>query len=170
MFKAAGLAGIIISAGLLGIMKAYELKEKIKLLEDFLQMLLEIKGQINYFRQPLINIFNYKRQNIGSEAFIFLDSISVDIAEKEAEISQIWAYNIENIYGHKFSADELDILKFPGTFIGQTDYENQIAQFNYAESRLTQKIASVKAEYMEKGPLFRKIGFFMGGLAALIFI
>ena len=48
MLRLAGLLGIVIALGLLGIMKSQQLGARVKLLEDFLQMVLELKGQISY--------------------------------------------------------------------------------------------------------------------------
>ena len=57
MLRLAGLLGIVIALGLLGIMKSQQLGARVKLLEDFLQMVLELKGQISYFKEPLPAIF-----------------------------------------------------------------------------------------------------------------
>ena len=57
MLKFVGLIGIVLSLGLVGIMKYEQLKTRVNLLEDFLQMILELKGQIGYFKEPLPLIF-----------------------------------------------------------------------------------------------------------------
>ena len=53
MLKLAALMGIVAGCGLGGILKAAELKERIRLLDEFFKMILSLKSEINYFREPL---------------------------------------------------------------------------------------------------------------------
>ncbi len=171
MIKAVGLIFMVAASGLMGMMKSVELKERIELLEDYLKMVLEVKGHINYFREPLMVIFDCEGKNQLSKAFEFLDRLRHDLAEKNAEIDQIWAQNVDLIYERcPLLPEDMDLLKYPGTFIGQTDYENQLAHFDYLEKRLDEQIASSRDVFRIKGPLYRKIGFFVGGLAAIMVI
>ncbi|MEE0796327.1 MAG: hypothetical protein UIJ88_00670, partial [Anaerovoracaceae bacterium] len=57
MLKALGLMGLVTVCGLIGMMKAGELRRRAELLEDFQSMMIEVKGHINYFREPLPDIF-----------------------------------------------------------------------------------------------------------------
>ena len=52
-----------------------------------------------------------------------------------------------------------------GSFIGQTNYENQKMQFEYLEKRL-----EAREESRVKGPMYRRIGFFGGAVAALVLL
>ena len=171
MFKIAGLLGLIAGTGLIGVMKAADLKERIILLEDYLQMLLDIKGHINYFREPLLKIHTDRRENRSSEAFELFDKVRHELSQKDAEISQIWAQNVNLTYRNtSLLQEDLELFIYPGSFIGQTDYENQLARFEYLEKRLTEQIEKAREGYLQKGPLYRKLGFFAGGLGAIIFI
>jgi len=171
MLKIAGLIGLIAGTGLMGVMKASELKERIRLLEDFLQMILDVKGYINYFREPLIKIHRGEGKKCGSEAFELFDKVRHDLSQKDAEIDQIWAQNVHHTYGNTcLDTEDLELFIYPGTFIGQTDYDNQLARFDYLERRLTEQIEKAREASSQKGPLYRKLGFFAGGLAAIIFI
>ena len=171
MFKFAGLMGLVLGTGLIGIMKSFQLKERIRLLEDYLQMILDVKGYINYFREPLIQIYRNEGKKCGSEGFELFDRVRHDLTEKEAEISQIWAQNVDKIYASTcLGPEDIELLKYPGFFIGQTDYENQLARFEYLEKRLVEQIEAARENYVKTGPLYRKLGFFAGGLAAIFFI
>ena len=171
MFKVIALLGLICGGGLLGIMKARELKERTDMLEDFLQMILGVRGYINYFREPLIMIHSGQGENERSKAFEMFDIIRTELSQKNAEIAEIWAQKVDEYYGDTcLDSEDLELLKYPGTFIGQTDYENQIARFAYLENRLKEQIDKAREVYSHQGPLYRKLGFFAGGLAAIIFI
>ena len=47
MLKFAGIVGLVAALGLIGILKAEELKSRVKDLEDFLRMCLFLKSKIN---------------------------------------------------------------------------------------------------------------------------
>ena len=54
-----------------------------------------------------------------------------------------------------------------GSFIGQTDYENQQMQFSFLETRLQEQLTEAREDCRQKGPMYRRIGFFGGAIAAL---
>lgn len=171
MIKMAAITVIVLGAGLLGVTRASQLKKRIILLEGFLCMILELKGQINYFREPLMNINIHMREKADSEAFILLERVCHDLREKEAQISKIWAQKTKEIYNSSaLEEEDIKLFCYAGTFIGQTDFENQLARFQHLERRLGEQINSAKENYNRKGPLYRKIGFLAGGITAIIFI
>ena len=78
-------------------------------------------------------------------------------------ISLIWGQKVDEIYGDSpLDKEDRELLKYPGTFIGQTDYENQAARFEYFEIRIKERIEAARKDYAIKGSLYRKIGFFCG--------
>lgn len=171
MFKIIGLVGFVLASGLAGMMKASELQERIRLLEDFYKMILEMKGQINYFREPLIDIFHKTEQKQGSKAFQFLGLCRSGLEEKNGEINHIWKENIEEVYKKtSLTKEDKETFCYVGNFIGQTDYENQLQQFQYIEKRLLAQLEEARKNYGVKGPMYRRIGFFAGGIVAIVFL
>ena len=171
MFKVTALIGLLCGCSMLGAVKSLNLKERIRLLEDYLKLMLEIKGNINYFRQPLVNIRPEKGSDCFSEAYNLFNGISFELKQKEAEISEIWAKNVDRIYRDtQLKPDDIELFKYAGSFIGQTDYENHLARFEYLEERLEKQINAARDNYNKQGPLYRKIGLFAGVLAVIIFI
>ena len=83
MLKLIGLLGLVIACGLSGIMKAGDLKKRVALLEDYLQMIIELKGQINYFREPLPDIFDKLKKTIVLPPISFL-TVSARSSGKKA--------------------------------------------------------------------------------------
>ena len=51
-------------------------------------MIIEIKGQINYFREPLPDIFDKLRKNGDSKAFSLLNGLRDEIGEKGGDHGQ----------------------------------------------------------------------------------
>ena len=86
MLKILGLLGIVAACGMAGILKTKDLKRRVILLEDYLRMIIEIKGQINYFREPLPDIFDKLRKNGDSKAFSLLNGLRDEIGEKGGDM------------------------------------------------------------------------------------
>ena len=132
-------------------------------------MIIELKGQINYFREPLPDIFDKLKKNDRSAAYIILDSLGTQLREKGGEIVKIWPEKVEEIYkSEPVTADDMEIMKYPGEFIGQTDFENHIYHFTYLEEKLKKQIIEAQESYKKKGPMYSKIGFFLGSIGAII--
>lgn len=171
MVKAIMIAGFVAACGFLGTIKAGELKERIVLLEDFRRMLLYLKGKINYFREPLTTMVETDEKNGRSKAFKLLIEAGTALNEKNEEMGQIWGQETDRIYrGTPLTESDMEIIRYPGCFLGQTDWQNQQASFDYLEQRLGEQLAEAGQAYASRGPLYRKIGFFAGSLAAIIFI
>ena len=174
MLRLAGLLGIVLSLGLAGIFKAQQLKARVSLLEDFMQMVLELKGQISYFREPLPLIFSKVDKRTGSRACMLLGAVESRLGRQDGQdagITEIWSFNVEEIYKNTpLTPDDLETLKYLGSFVGQTDYDNHIFHFSYLEEKLGRQIDEAKANLKLKGPMYRKIGFFLGATLAILLI
>ena len=68
MLKIIGIIGLITASGLAGIMKAYRLKRRIYLLEDYMKMIMDLKSRINYMKEPLPDIFRRVEKTDDSKA------------------------------------------------------------------------------------------------------
>ena len=171
MLKILGLLGIVAACGMAGILKTKDLKRRVILLEDYLRMIIEIKGQINYFRDPLPDIFDKLRKNGDSKAFSLLNGLRDEIGEKGGDMVKIWPLKIEETYKNEpLKEDDMDIFRYPGEFMGQTDYDNHIYHFSYVEDKLQKQIENAREELRQKGPMYGRIGFFLGAMIAIIFI
>lgn len=171
MAKILIIVGFVAACGFMGTLKAGELKERITLLEDFRMMIIYMKGKINYFRQPLTTMAEKESQNEHSRAFNLLGETGTALGQKNDDMSQIWAREATRIYKNTpLTAEDMELIRYPGCFLGQTDWQNQQASFEYLEHRLSEQIKQAGQAYAAKGPLYRKIGFFAGGLIAIIFL
>ena len=171
MAKILIIVGFVAACGFMGTLKAGELKERITLLEDFRMMIIYMKGKINYFRQPLTTMAEKESQNEHSRAFNLLGETGTALGQKNDDMSQIWAREATRIYKNTpLTAEDMELIRYPGCFLGQTDWQNQQASFEYLEQRLSEQIKQAGQAYAAKGPLYRKIGFFAGGLIAIIFL
>lgn len=171
MLKLAGITGLVFSLGFIGILKAQGLKSRIEILEEFMKMCLLLKSKINYLREPLTYIFSGEGQNGENKAFALLCESFKEAEQKNAEISEIWPLKAEETYrSAELTPKDIECVKYLGTFIGQTDYENQLYQFEYLESMLKAQIDEAYDELKRRGPLYRKLGFFAGALIGIVLI
>ena len=171
MLKAAGLVGLVISLGLYGILKSREMKQRITLQRDFWQMMLQLKSEIQYLHEPLQNVLQQKKGDTESRAFRLLLTVQQKLAEEQTDLQSAWEQSVKNVYaGTPLTAQDIEVFCYPGTFLGQTDCENQQKQFEYLQNRLQSQIQEAEEAYRTKGPLLRRIGFFAGGLIAVVLL
>lgn len=134
-------------------------------------MILILRGQINYFREPLPQIFGKAGKKADSEAFELLGDAELRLREKDGEIARIWPEETDRIYGRlQVTAEDIEIFKYPGSFIGQTDYDNHIAHFDYLEEKLREQIREADSDFKTKSPMYSKIGFALGAMLAILFM
>lgn len=171
MFKVLGLVGLISSCGLIGLYKSFRLKRRILLLEDFFKMVMEIKSCINYFREPLPDLFEKIQKKDGLKAHFLINETQHQTVEKALEISEIWPLKANEIYKNEpLTKDDMELIKYFGSFIGQTDYDNQIVHFNYLEESLKKQIDLAVKDSNKKGPLLKKTGFMVGIIISIVLL
>ncbi len=171
MVRLIGITGIVISCGLLGIAKTTNLKTRIEMLEDYYELIIHLKSQIGYFKEPLPELLDKLSENGNSKGFLFLKALVDEIKEKGSYSADFWARNIDLIYKDSpITKDDIEIMSYAGEFIGQTDYINHLQHFSYLEEKIQNQIATAKYMYMKKGPMYNKIGFFLGALIGILLI
>ena len=171
MLKMIGLIALVAAAGFSGVLKAAELKERIRLLEDFLKMMLDLKSRIDYFKQPLLPLFQQTSSKEDTPAYELLKRCQKELQENHGEIRNVWRREAEKVYRKTpLTKEDMQSVLHLGAFIGQTDFENQKIQFDYLEKRLEEQLTEARAESRVKGPMYRRIGFFGGAVAALVLL
>jgi len=171
MIKLMGLLGLVVSFGLAGMGMAEELRERIRLLEEIQNLIAELKARMNYFRDPMFTIFQSIEKKGNSKAFLLPGRVLLDFNEKGGEIAVLWAEKAKELYKDTpLTAEDLAVLCYVGTYLGQSDYENQEMQFQCTEERLTCQLNQARASFSQKGSLYRRVGFFAGALAAIVLL
>ena len=118
MLKAAGLLGIVLSLGLLGILKSQELKQRIALLQDFWQMMLQLKSEINYLQEPLQSVLRQRPGKAESKAMQLLPAVQQALDAKQGDLQTVWKQSAETVYkGTPLTAQDLQLVCYPGTFL-----------------------------------------------------
>ena len=171
MLKILGILGLISSFGLIGISRSSLLKKRVDLLEEYYQMIMELKGQINYFKEPLPDIFNRLTKNNNSYTDFFLMEVLDEMNEKNCYSSDFWLKRLKSVYSNTaITHEDMQIISYLGDFLGQTDYNNHLQHFLYIERKLQNHISQAKENYHSKSPMYNKIGFFIGGIIGILLI
>lgn len=171
MLKLLGILGLVISCGLFGISRSGNLKLRIELLEDYYQMVLTLKSQINYFKEPLPDILSKTEKNSESKAFLFIKEMGSEMTKKSCNSVNFWQDSLNSFYEDTvLTKDDIKIMSYLGEFIGQTDYANHLQHFSYLETKLLKQIGQVKDLYLQKSPMYNRIGFFVGALIGILLI
>ena len=66
--------------------------------------------------------------------------------------------------------EDMDLILYLGTFLGQTDYENQLYHFEYLENNLSLQIKYASEEIERRGPLLKKVGFMVGIIISIVLL
>lgn len=171
MFKLIGIIGLIMSMGMMGVFKFTRLKRRKELLDDFLKLVMELRSQINYFKEPLPDLFLKISQNNESAAFLLVKEVGYEINEKKLQIAEIWPLKVKKIYEKEHLTDiDMELLKYVGSFIGQTDYNNHLTHFQYLEEHLKIQMDEAEEDIRRRGPLLKKMGFLVGIMISLVLL
>ena len=171
MFKALGLIGLIITSGMAGILKASQLKQRTAMLYDIQDLVLTMKSQMNYLKEPISLLFENLSKKQDSRAFRLPGECLFEMKTKDGEMGRFWAQKVREIYRHTpLNEEDIKILCQMGTYLGQTDFANQQSQFQWTEERLHRQIEEAEKQCAQKYGLYCRLGFFGGAAAALILI
>ena len=171
MVKIIGLISLTISIGLIGIIRFTGLKRRLELLDDFYKLVIEIKSQINYFKEPLPDMFSKLCENNDSKAHFLLNDVRLKMIEKQLQIKEIWPLIANRVYNSEpLTKEDMDLILYLGTFLGQTDYENQLYHFEYLENNLSLQIKYASEEIERRGPLLKKVGFMVGIIISIVLL
>ena len=98
MLKLIGLTGVIISLGLAGICKSKQMYRRLFLLEDYYEIIIKIKSQIGYFKEPLPELFIMNKMNKNSKASLLLNNIGERLKNDSVGIEELWKREVNTLY------------------------------------------------------------------------
>lgn len=171
MLKLIGLTGVIISLGLAGICKSKQMYRRLFLLEDYYEIIIKIKSHIGYFKEPLPELFIMNKTNKNSKASLLLNNIGERLKNDSVGIEELWKREVNTLYkSEPIKEEDIVTFNYPCSFLGKTDYENQLLHFSYLEEKLNMTIERVRTDIANKTPMYNKIGFFIGAIIAILLI
>ncbi len=168
MLKMIGLLGLTLSFGLMGVKKAGRLKERIQLLEDLQNLISALKSRMNYFRDPMILLLQNMEK---TESFPLPGQVRRLMSEQGLDISDAWEYAVRMVYEKSaLNQEDIKVLEYVGSYIGQSDFENQQMQFQLTQERIQMQLDDARKMFAQKGSMYRQVGFFAGALVSLVIL
>ncbi len=172
MLKLAGAATVCISAAVFGICLAGELKEKVRLLEEFRRCFFMIRGEIRFSNATLSEAF-MSIENRGAEPLPRFFGEMGKLLEENPErgLGTIWREQTAEIFGKSvFSGEELQWISGLGERLGYLDRETQLGTLEMILEQLEAKEAEADRIYADKGKVYRCVGAMSGILVVLLLL
>lgn len=171
--KIIGACLLIISGTMIGVELSKDYGDRLKQLIQLKKVMIILSGEIKYNNSNIKFAFEKIAKN--SEEFIkkFLNEIVREMDKNpEREIGIIWRDSVDGILRQesKFKKNDMEELKEVGDFLGITDRENQLNNFNLYIEKLENSIKETENSKDTKCKLYRTIGMMFAMLIAITII
>ena len=171
MLKLVGAVLIIFASAGLGYLKSRELMLHEKNLEEFLQVILCLKGEIRCGNSSLSDALRDTACRCRGRYEEFLERVAACIeANTEEKLSIIFQNCTENyLTDIKLDEDERRKISLLGEKLGYLDREMQIRQLELYETDFLYLLQNLRKDKEEKKKIYRSLGAMGGILLAILF-
>lgn len=170
MVKAAGLILAFLAASAAGMMKAWEIKRRRQLLEEFRDLAAHIATEISYFKEPLPQIFGRLACDDNRDTSVLLRSVMAAYSDESAALSlaQMWNQAVDLVYEKSpLTGDDLAVMKKCGQFLGQSDFRGQQEHFRLLDGQLARQLSEAEEAVRTKGRMYSRLGVSTGLVIAV---
>lgn len=156
----------------LGFIKAENLKDRVKLLEELKRMTMLLQGELRFHRSVLMEIFENVSERLNEPLSGFLKEVSENMDfEKRGNFEDIWSSASENfIKKHPFSKEDRQVFILLGNSLGYLDITMQMECLNHALLQIEEHITQAKEQLQMKGKLYQTMGVSIGMLLVLLIV
>lgn len=168
--KTAGIILILFSGTGLGLCKSMELTARLRILEELVQLLLLLKGEIRCTGATLEDAFGDVAAKMSGEYRLFLTETARRL-QKRPGITFDTIFRecaIRNLSLQKLSVQERESFLSLGEKLGYLDREMQVAQLTLLEEELGGRIRSLKSAMPKQQKTYRSMGILGGMLLAIL--
>ena len=168
--KTAGIILILFSGTGLGLCKSMELTARLRILEELVQLLLLLKGEIRCTGAALEDAFGDVAAKMSGEYRLFLTETARRL-QKRPGITFDTIFRecaIRNLPLQKLSVQERESFLSLGEKLGYLDREMQVAQLTLLEEELSMLIRSLKSVMPKQQKTYRSMGILGGMLLAIL--
>lgn len=171
MLKAVGAFLVFLASVGLGWQESRKLSEHIQTLEDFLQVIICLKGEIRYGGSSLPDTFRETSRHCSERYVCFLRMISEKMENRQEKdpgriVRQCAEENLKNL---PLDSAEKERIAQLGERLGYLDREMQLRQLSLYEDEFEQLIQKGREAAPAKKKLYRSLGIFCGAMAAILF-
>ena len=170
MLKIALSAIIIASGSMLGIGLGHVLRERVRVLEELITSLLDLRSDVGFLHTPMPQIFARLAGRYGAVSFLYAQCL-VDEGDKTADLSQVWeAAATDFVKKETQGAEVLEALIHLGGGLGKSDGETQLTRIDRTIVRLEACLLTAKEKSRRMGPVYNHAGTAASVLLVLLLI
>ena len=165
MLRAIGAFLVFLASAGMGCQESRKLSEHIQALEDYLQVIICLKGEIRYGGSSLPDAFYEAAMHCSERYAVFLKTVSEKMENRQEEDPGriVRQCAMEYLRENALSAEEKERR------LGYLDREMQLRQLSLYESEFERMIQKAKETAPAKKKLYHSLGVFGGAMLAILF-
>ena len=160
IYRILGSTAVILSSALMGIALSRELSERIKMLKEIKQAMVNIKSELE-FRAPVLEECFKRRGQLFSKAHLLIHNESIMPTEAVKCAAKDLNY---------LNKTDMELIECYADNLKNEDIGGQIANADWFINELNGKIRAAEEEYKAKGRLYRNGGLLAGIGVVILFI
>lgn len=170
--KVIGVLFLMSSAAAIGFLKAEELEERVKLLQELKRMMILLQGEIRFHRSELAEAFENVSERVEEPYSLFLKRTAEDLRQHpQGGLEKIWNGNVKSLLKKDgFIAEDARLLEILGSSFGYLDLAMQTETLNMGICRTEEAVQQAKEQQKCKGKLYKTMGITVGALLTLLII
>lgn len=171
MLRGIGAFLVFLASAGMGYQESRKLSEHIQALEDFLQVIIYLKGEIRYGGSSLPDAFREATGHCSERYADFLKAVSEKMENRQEEDPGriVRQCAKEYIKENSLSVEEKERIAQLGERLGYLDREMQLRQLSLYESEFERMIQQAKEAAPAKKKLYHSLGVFSGAMIAILF-
>ena len=171
MLRAIGAFLVFLASAGMGCQESRKLSEHIQALEDYLQVIICLKGEIRYGGSSLPDAFYEAAMHCSERYAVFLKTVSEKMENRQEEDPGriVRQCAMEYLRENALSAEEKERIAQLGERLGYLDREMQLRQLSLYESEFERMIQKAKETAPAKKLLYHSLGVFGGAMLAILF-
>lgn len=166
-----GLALIGLTSAI-GFIKAGELNERVRKLQNFKRMIIFLQGELRFHRSVLSEAFENVGEKMEPPFSEFLKTMAEELEERENDgFESVWEKNSDILLCEDgFRKEDKILLEILKSGLGYLDLTMQTETLNAAVIRTEEAIAESQEQLKTKGKLYQTMGVTIGALLTLLII
>lgn len=170
--KLFGCLVLIGSASAMGFLKAEELTERVKKMQELKRMILLLQGELRFHRAALSEAFENVAVRISCPLRNFLEKMAEELEAKEGkEFEEIWNYGVNALLSEKgFCKEDQRLLDILGSSLGYLDLKMQTETLDLALLQTEDAMRIAIEQKENRGRLYQTLGVTVGIMLTLLII
>lgn len=170
--KITGCLFLVTSTAAIGFLKADELNERVKRLQEFKRMLMLLQGELRFHRATLSESFEAVSERVEEPFRSFLKETAERLNQRESGGFDAVFKEMSGklLRSEGFLKEDGQLLELLRNSLGYLDLTMQTENLNLVIIQAEEAIKSAKEQQESKGKLYQTMGVTVGALLTLLII